>query len=108
MNHGTLQSSDTVKSTSVNRPDSRHPSYRVIGTTRVKPDQLSSLNANKLGGLNKVSPVKSAELIVCKCGIRKLRSENVQFIFEVLVRFEFFQANIYGSNLSSCYFSVSQ
>ena len=86
MNHGTLQSSDTVKSTSVNRPDSRHPSYRVIGTTRVKPDQLSSLNANKLGGLNKVSPVKSAELIVCKCGIRKLRSENVQsmFIFEVL------------------------
>merc|ERR1711962_1729676 len=46
--------------------DSRHPSYRVIGTTKVKPDQLSSLNSNKLGGLNKTSPVKSAELIVCK------------------------------------------
>ena len=74
MNHGTLQSSDIAKSISSNRPDSRHPSYRVIGTTRVKPDQLSNLNANKLGGLNKVSPVKSAELIVCKCGIRKLRS----------------------------------
>lgn len=65
MNHGTFQSSDTVKSTSSNRPDSRHPSYRVIGTTRVKSDQLSSLNSNKLGGLNKASN-RSTELIVCK------------------------------------------
>ena len=69
MNHGKLLSDAEIKS--ANRPDSRHPSYRVLGTARVKPDQLSGLNANKLGGLNKASPVKSAELIVCKCGIRK-------------------------------------
>ena len=121
MNHGTLLS-DTVQSS--NKPDSRHPSYRVVGTARVKPDQLSGLNANKLGGLNKASPVKSAELIVCKCGIRKcIKSWASYGVFAwkrhsvrhsvFLVVIEISKKSIgawkfHALKLNSCYVSVSQ